>query len=331
MYDEVMSDALAVGLVGLGVHGERYAQHLLHDVPGARLAAVCRMNVESGASFARRHGVLFFSDWRQMIAHPSVEAVSIVTPSSLTPSVALAALAAGKAVLAEKPLADSREAGLALVSASASGPPLMVAQTMRWDATVTALKGAMPALGDIRIVALAQRLEEQSRMWLDQEDGGDALLNTGVHAFDLLRFLTGREVESVWCMSQRVATRVQPDTFVAGLTMTGGLLATVDNCRASGARAGRMEVVGANGTLVGDHVHGLLARQQGRQMDSLPVGSPVHTVQEVLIRFVAVARGEMPPPVTAEDGWRAVEIALACRHSAACGLPVSLKDPWPGP
>ena len=326
MYDGRMSEALRVGLVGLGIHGQRYAGHLLKDVAGARLQAVCRSQVQAGEAFARRHKVKFFADWRHLVADPLVEAVAVVTPPSLTPDVVRAALRAGKPVLAEKPLAASGAAGRGLRRVVAkTGTSLMVAQTMRWDETVAALKSHLDRVGKIRLMAIAQRLDPAQRSWLDSEAGGDVLLNTGVHAFDLLRYLSGEEVEQVWCRTRVLDTQKQACSFVAGMTLTGGILATVDNCRVTGGRSGRIEVVGEKGVLSADHVQGTLTCQEGQKSKALKVNANVPTVRAVLEDFVQVVRGRKPVPVGLEDGLRAVEIALACRRSARLGGTVRLK------
>jgi predicted dehydrogenase len=325
MYHDGMSTALRVGLVGLGIHGQRYARHLLDDVAGARLQAVCRSNVRAGEAFARRHSVRFFADWRHLVADPEVEAVAVVTPPSLTPAVVRAALRAGKPVLAEKPLAASGAAGRGLRRVVArTGTALLVAHTMRWDATVVALRSHLDRVGKIRLLAIAQRLDPAKRSWLDSEAGGDVLLNTGVHAFDLLRYLSGAEVEQVWCRARAMGAQNQACSFVAGMALTHDILATVDNCRVTGGRSGRIEVVGEKGVLTADFVQRSLTCQVGQGSEALEVGADVPTVRAVLDDFVRVARGHRPIPVGLEDGLRAVQIALACRRSARLGGTIRL-------
>jgi predicted dehydrogenase len=202
----------------------------------------------------------------------------------------------------------------------------MVAHTLRWNATIRALAARIPDLGHLRLLAVAQRLESQERGdWLDRDVGGDVLLNTGVHGFDLVRHLAGREVERVWCRSERVQTRRQPDVFVAGLRMTGGLLATVDNCRATAARSGRIEVVGERGALVADQVHGTLSLQEGRGERPLPVPEEVPTVAAVLADFRQVILEGASNPVPVADGLAAVAVALACRQASESGAEVAVE------
>ncbi len=320
-----MGAPLAVGLVGLGIHGERYARHLLTDVPGARLEAVCRADAAQGAAWARQHGVRFVADWRDLARDEALEALVVVTPPRITAPVTLAGLAAGKAVLVEKPLAANSVAGSQVVEAAERpGAVLMVAQTLRWNAVVAALLRETASLGRLRVLALSQRLEQMDRPWLEDEEGGGVLLNTGVHAFDLVRHLTGEEVDQVSCQTWRAASRRMPDTFAAVLRTTGGILATVDNCRATAVRSGRIEIAGEGGQVGGDHVHGTLWRGRGRQVESLPPVPQIPTVQAALADFVEVARRRKAPPVTARDGLAAVQVAEACARSHREGRHVKL-------
>src|SRR3990172_2116440 len=130
------SGTVRFGLIGLGVHGSRYGTHLLGDVPGARLVAVCRRDREAGATWAaagggrgwgpvrgarlvavcRRdrkagetwaaaEGVRYHADYRDLLADPGVDAVAVVTTPNLHPEIVGAAVLSGKHVLVEKPLA----------------------------------------------------------------------------------------------------------------------------------------------------------------------------------------------------------------------------------
>src|SRR5947208_14298253 len=71
-----VSGSIGIGLVGLGRHGSRYAQHLLEGIPGCHLAAVSRRDVGGGRAFAERHGLLYVPDWRVVGTVDVVYAVS---------------------------------------------------------------------------------------------------------------------------------------------------------------------------------------------------------------------------------------------------------------
>ena len=75
----------------------------------------------------------------------------------------------------------------------------MVGQTLRFDVVVRALKRESRGIGPLTTLSINQRFEPSDRSWIDTLGSGGMLLNTGVHGFDLLRFLTpryGREGKS---------------------------------------------------------------------------------------------------------------------------------------
>ena len=150
-------------------------------------------------------------------------------------------------------------------------------------------------------------------------------LNTGVHGFDLLRWLTGSEPVSVFAEAGRAVTRETEDQYAAIFRMQpGDLIATVDNARSTHSRSGRIELVGSKAQIWGDHIHRTLVRVEGsRSIDLGPIeASP--TVPLVLRSFVeALARGT-EPEVGVRDGAAAVEMVEAAERSAREGCRVSL-------
>jgi predicted dehydrogenase len=157
------------------------------------------------------------------------------------------------------------------------------------------------------MLALSQRFEPASRSWIDTPGRGGTILNTGIHSFDLLRFLTGAEIVAVRGDVRRVVTRETEDEFAAIVSLEpGGLLATVDNARTTGGRSGRIEVVGEEAQLRADFVHREMARLTGRTLHPLGTFPEVPTVVATLGAFVRCLRDGASMPVTARDGAAAV-------------------------
>jgi myo-inositol 2-dehydrogenase/D-chiro-inositol 1-dehydrogenase len=251
-----------------------------------------------------------------------------VLPPDLHAAVARAALAAGKPLLVEKPLADSAEAA-AEIAALAAGTrvPLMVAHTLRFDPLVRALQDRIAEVGPVRLLALNQRFEPTDRVWIDRPGPGGALLNTAVHGFDLMRFLTGAEPVEVDAQVAAIVTTRTEDEVVALVRLEPGpVLATLDNARTTAGRSGRIEIVGERGQLVGDHVHRGLFLLAGRAQTSLGVIPPVPTVAATLQAFVDAVLDGTPVACTAEDGLAAVRMAEAARRSAEIGRRVRLRE-----
>jgi len=310
---------LGIGLAGLGQHGIRYARHLLAgDVPRARLVAVSRRDEAAGRAWADSRGLRFYRELADLAADPAVDVLVAVLPPGLHPAAVEAAAAVGKPVLVEKPLAPDADRGrAALEVARRAGIPAMVAQTLRFNSVVRALRELVPTLGRLHLVAINQRFEPSGRPWLDDPDHGGLVLNTGVHGVDLLHHLTGGRVTRASALTRRVVTSRVEDLFAAVLVVEpGSILATLDNSRATGGRSGRIELCGEHGQLVADHVHGQLGEIKGRMYRPLPVEPPVPTVREVLRAFTDAILEDRPVPVPLEEGLAAVEGVDMLRRSA---------------
>lgn len=314
---------IPVGLIGAGKHGQRYLAHLRADVPALRLAALCRRDVEVGRRQAAELGCRFHAEWRALVDDPAVEAVVAVVPPTLHPALATAVAAARKPLLVEKPLATTGAAAAGVVrTLRAAGVPCLMAHTLRWNAVVRALAAELPALGALRALVLNQRFEPSALAWLDDPavSGGGIILHTGVHSFDLVRFLTGREVTRVICRTARAVTQRTEDNFLALLELAGSdALVAVSGSRATRGRSGLIDVAADAGQLVGDHALGFAYAVRGLQRAPLALPEPVPTVREALAAFAALLVDGTSPPVALEDGARAVLVAEACRRSADQG------------
>jgi len=317
------------GLIGLGRHGSRYARHLLEDVDGARLTAVCRRDEKTGRAFAEGHGLAYYKDYRRLIEDPQVDAVAAAVSPDAHLDICRRAARAGKPVLLEKPLARDLAEGRRLQEiVEGTGITFMLAQTLRFNSVVRAIKDRIGELGRIHLMAFNQRMEPHGLAWLDdpRAAGGGNVLHTGVHTFDLIHFLSGRPVEWAWCRTGRVYQRKTEDLYTAVLGLNGGLRCLLDAGKVTGGRSGRIEVIGDEGQLVGDHVLGTLSLIRGRQADALEVAPPVPTVREALRAFVDCISGDGCPPVTAADGVRTLQVVEMCYRSAETGCVVTAGE-----
>jgi predicted dehydrogenase len=92
--------------------------------------------------------------------------------------------------------------------------------------------------------------------------------------------------------------------------------------RATDSRSGLIEITGADGQLVADHVHHHASFLSGSTRTAVDLPPAVPTVREVLRSFAKAIRLDTAPAVGWEDGRAAVAIADACYRSVECGQPV---------
>lgn len=324
---------IGLGLVGLGRHGLRYARHLQQgDVPGLRLVGAFRRNRESLERETRDLGCRAYADLESLLEDPEVDAVALVVPPQHHPDLVARAAEGGKPVLLEKPAALSVRAGAEIRKhAESAGIPVMVAQTLRYNPAVRAMLRTREKIGPVHAMHVCQRFEPSPLGWVDDPGLGGILFHTGVHSFDLVRFLSGLETVRVFCVTGKVDGAQADNQFAAVLHLDGARagLATVSGSRATGGRNGAVELVGEKGQILGDHVFNTVHLARGRSAIPLELPQDRPTVVETLREFAEALKNDAPVPIPLSEGLRAVAVAEACAQSAESGTPRTVAPPNP--
>lgn len=335
-----MSDQkpLAVGVVGLGF-GANHAR-VLSRLQGVRLAAVCDTHEERLSDVARTYGSGAYKRYETMLQDEELDAVVVATPARLHEPVAQAAIAAGCAVLVEKPLAPTLAEGLRLAkAAAAAGVLLMPGHIERFNPALRALRERVLA-GEIgRVVQLSARRTGAIRV---PPADVNAAHDSALHDIDAMRFvLDGAECEQAFAGAQ--TGLVTPlENAIAGILRfepAGGLapVGILEVNWLSPRRLRDLSVLGENGLLVLDYAAQTLERFAAPESRSGPVvgwslsrpGSaglgasisiePREQLVLELQGFVDAVRGRAPLEVTCEDALAALSIADALTTSARTG------------
>lgn len=208
---------LRVAMIGIGFMGAAHSQGWrtaprFFDLPRRlEMAVVVGRDLARTEEAATRWGWAEASaDWREVVARPDIDVIDIVTPGDSHAEIAIAALAAGKHVLCEKPLAntveEAEEMSAVAEAAAERGVFAMVGFTYRRVPAVTFARDLVAAgrIGTVRQVRAAYLQdwladEETPMTWrLDKEKAGSgALGDIGAHAIDLAQFITGHPIASV--------------------------------------------------------------------------------------------------------------------------------------
>lgn len=321
---------LRVGLIGIGKHGSRYARHIRDDCPEVEIAALCRRDLDKLNAAAGEFGGRPYTDYRELISETAVDAVIAVLPPTQHLAIVAAAAERGVPLLLEKPAAPSLSDGREMLRLLRERPiPVMVAQTLRYNAVVRLLKARLPELGALHAITLSQRFEPSPLTWLDDPSvsGGGMTLHTGVHLFDLIHFLTGSMPRSVTCQMHSVHTARTEDGFAATLHLESpNALATVSCARTSGARNGHIGLAGESGALAADHVLHNATLVVGTKAEPLEVGPVAQTVPEVIRAFARAALEGTAMPISLADGLRAIAVVDACYAASRSGRVVEVDS-----
>jgi predicted dehydrogenase len=241
-----MSEQLRVGMVGYAFMGAAHSQawrtvNHAFDLPlSARMTVVCGREEAKVAAAAGKLGWDgYATDWRAVIARDDVDLIDICTPGDTHAEIALAALAAGKHVLCEKPLANSvaeaREMAAAAVRAEAQGVRTMCGFNYRRVPAVELMRRMVAAgrIGTIRHVRAVYLQDwivdpEFPLVWRLRKEvaGSGALGDIGAHIVDMTQFVTGQSIDSVSALTETFVRSRPLPAESSGLSASGNGTAT---------------------------------------------------------------------------------------------------------
>lgn len=331
-----------IGVIGTGIGAEHI--RAFQQVPGAVIAAVCSAQQERAEATARQFAVPHATTNYRDLLGADVDAVVITTPPALHRQMALDAIAAGKHVFCEKPLAATlAEAVEMRDAAEAAGVVHMINHQTRFGPTYAEMWRLMdagylgtPTFADARI-SMNPADYLRGPMWstsktdwfTDAAQGGGILAGSGgPHLFDLLRWCWG-EVEAVTCTAAVTAPTITladgralsditaPDGFVALLRFVNGATATVRGVPIAYHRGGfSFEFNGTAGALLVTHTDLRGATTDDAVPQDLPVPDAPQDRVGIAQRFIrAIQEGETDAAPSFRDGV-AVQAILDALNAA---------------
>ncbi|RBP05761.1 myo-inositol 2-dehydrogenase/D-chiro-inositol 1-dehydrogenase [Roseiarcus fermentans] len=334
-----MSDTVRIGVVGLGRLGRRHAENLARRIAGATLVAAASPVAEERAWAERAlNGVATYAGLTELLRHPDLDAVWLVTPTSLHADQVIEAVEAGKHVFCEKPLAlDPADCDRAI--AAAAGRPeqiVMVGFMRRFDPAYAEAKRLIDegALGDIVAIRCVSEdpIDPDGFFVRFAPTSGGVFLDCCIHDIDLVRWmLDGVGFSAVAAVGSRIVTPAladcgDVDTASACVAFAGGTIADFYVTRTShrGYEAA-MTIVGSKATLeVGRAIPKLpLTLEQAGRRSVAGQGDFFERFGEAFLlearAFVAAVRNGGPTPLGLGDAREATRLACAMRAALKVG------------
>ena len=247
------------GFVGCGDVTEVKSGPAFSRIPGSSVSVVMRRDAEKARDYAARHQVpRWTDDATEVIESDDVDAVYVATPPSSHAGYALQAVAAGKPVYVEKPLALDRIEGEAMVAASsAADVPLFVAYYRRALPRFEFVRARLHdgSIGEPTLVQCElhqpppQGPDASGWRWSADIAGDGLLMDLGSHGLDLLDHWLGPIVEARSFTARRLPWADVTDEIVATLRFESGVLGSAAWGFAGPTRADRITVVGSGGSV----------------------------------------------------------------------------------
>ena len=347
--------SIKLGIVGGGRVTEQCHLPALRNVPEFEVAALADLNGNRLQAVADRFQIAQrYADPQELMADPALDAVAICTPVGSHCALALGALAAGKHVLVEKPLALTVSEGEQMVrAAEASGKVAATGFNLRCHRLVRRAREviATGGLGKIHQIVTAwgspTHLDPDLPEWRRAAaTGGGALIEIGVHHLDACAFLLGDQFESVQMLSRSGACE---EESVSLLGRTRGQVLISSTFSQVTAQLNEFRIFGLEGALSFSLYHsdsfifshrtrpqfGWSAQwERLRQLQNLPEmlriarsgGDYVLSYVDEWNRFASAIRGDAAPASSLADGLAALRVVQAAIASRESGAAVRIKN-----
>ncbi len=327
---------LRVGVIGTGMIGQDHIRRMTSVLAGVRVTAVTDVDATVAAAVGARVGAAVFPSGADLIASADVDAVVVCSWGPTHEEYVLAAIAAGKPVFCEKPLATTAEACLRIVEAEAAyGRRLVqVGYMRRYDASYRALKSVLDS-GEIGAPLMMHCAHRNASVpgFYEKEM---AITDTAVHEIDMVRWMFGSEIVTVQVLAPRRSSNggALQDPLMLLFTLANGVLIDVET--SVNIRYGydiRGEIVGENGTAALGSLSPVHVRVSGQSFDPVPADWRERFLQAYDIEFQewidSLAGGGPPVGPSAWDGYAAAVVSDAGVQALRTGtlVPVVLAVP----
>lgn len=319
------NNKINIALIGSGRAGMIHARNFRGSVQNAKIIAVCDPIEETANAAAQELEIdKYYTDYKDVMADETVDAVIVATPTKYHCEIVIAAAAAHKHILCEKPMAMTvEECNCMDEAAKKNGVILQLAFMRRFDASFIAAKKMIDAgeIGDVVMVRSNTRGPSIPKPWMyDISKSNGPLAEVNSHDIDSLRWFTGGDFKTVFAIGGNYrcpdAKEDFPDFYdnvVLNASFTNGCQGIIDG--AQGVLYGydaRCEILGTKGCIYLGNTkeNSVTLCRSTMQKSEEYINSWKYLFREAYLEedcdFTAAVLENRAPKVTAYDGKMAV-------------------------
>lgn len=331
-------DRLRIGVIGLGWFGEIHCETIV-GIPNLELAALCTRRPDRLAEQAKKFGVKkTFTDYRAMLADKDIDAVSIVTMWDQHTEPAVEALAAGKHIFLEKPMASTVADCDKIIAASKKAKGILqIGHICRFNPRYRMAKQAIDEGRIGKIVALQSRRNIPAAWTPTILEKIGPIVGDAIHDTDIMLWFTGDRVASAYAQTVSVRGLKYPDIGQTMYRFKGGATATLETVWCMPEKTPfdideRMSIIGTEGII---HVQdtfpnlGIVDKTRLHSPDTTywPMFNGVRggALRTEFEYFADCAlKGKAPEIGRPEDAAAALEATIAAEQSARTGQVVHI-------
>jgi myo-inositol 2-dehydrogenase/D-chiro-inositol 1-dehydrogenase len=325
-----------VGVIGTGMMGQDHIRRLTRVLAGGTVTAVSDVEAGRAAQVAAGlPGATVHASGAGLVADPGVDAVLVASWGPTHEEHVLAAIAAGKPVFCEKPLATTRDACLRIIDAEiAAGRRLVQVGFMRrYDPAYRALRAAVEA-GEIGPPLLMHCVHRNPSVPPYGFTTEMMISDSAVHEIDMVRWMFGDEITAATILKPRRSSQGAAglhDPLILVLELAGGVLVDVEVFVNAGYGYDiRGEIVGEHGTVALADGGGAVLKRDGRRSDRVPADWRERfgtTFDAELQDWLGAAAAGTAAGPSSWDGYAATVIAESCHTALHTGARAAVTLP----
>lgn len=336
-----MKDKLRIGIIGAGRIGKLHAENIANNFKDIEIKAIADIFADKIQDWANSIGINnVYTDYNEILNDKEIDAVLICSSTNTHAMITIEAANVGKHIFCEKPIGfDVKKIKEALDAVDKAGVKFQIGFNRRFDHNFKKVGELVKAgkIGQPHIIKVTSRDPQAPPIEYVKVSGG-MFVDMTIHDFDMVRFLSGSDVEEVYT---NAAVLVDPligeagdvDTAIISLKFKNGAIGVIDNSRSAAyGYDQRVEVFGSLGsvTISNDTDHSAVLHTENGIISEKPKYFFLERYKDSFVdemrEFFNAIINDTETPVTGLDGLKPVLIGMAARMSYEQNRPVRLDE-----
>jgi len=311
-----------VGVIGVGAMGYNHAR-VYYRLENANLIATSDVSELTLSKASKKYDAKSYTDYKELLKNPEIEAVSVCVPTTHHHSVVMAAIEHGKDVLVEKPIAFTlNEAEEMIAFAKEKGVKLGTGHVERFNPAIQKAKELIEndVIGDV-VSASAKRVGPFPPRIKDV----GVTIDLAIHDLDVMYYLFNENVTQVYATMGSILEKCEFEDHAEIMTkFENGITGILEVNWLTPYKRRQIEVTGTDGIISVDYidqsieVYGKFAQDVEIQHEE--------PLKEEITSFINSIINDEEPEITGEDGLNALKMVLAANKSSKEQVPISLNE-----
>ena len=347
-----MKNEVAVGIIGCGEVTSKSTAPAFDEAERVRIGMVMDVVEWAAEDLGKRYGVPYTTNLKELLSNPDIDFVYISTPHHLHAPLTIEAARAGKHVIVEKPIAVNLEQADAMIAeCKENRVKLSTCFPGRYLPEVEKAKDLVNKglIGEIIGIRIANMGIKPAGYWMGgytgrvksdwraskEKSGGGILIMNSVHDIDFMRYITGLEAKRIYSEYGTFSTAVKVEDFIEVIIRyTNGAIGIIEasSCLEEAPRSRSIRgnrIYGSEGEIIASNPLWIRTTRnteigEANKWHEMMLERKYGHVTRFVEKFVEAILSGKTPPVTGEDGRKALEIIIAAYESGLKATPVTL-------